>query len=375
MNRRCFSSALRLYTYIHDHHWNGSAVVGPDPGVRWDRVLFRFVKSVLSFIPWKDDRYMLQCQGYWIRDNWLLFDLTSEEQFKDTAIRATETVLSQQHPDGYWSYALPGWRRRIATVEGDYAALGLLASYPRTKDERYLAGALKWKNFLNSEIGYSDYQGSECIHYFAGGGGALVPNNATLTLELLGELYHATGDTSHLEHCQEMTGFLKQVQLESGELPYSVGVESGFGRTHFMCYQYNAFQLLDLIHYYQTTEDNGILDVMKRMAYYLSTGIHRDGHAYYACTKKTPEVIYYSAALGAALLESQRIGLGGYGALSNRAYERVMRFQKQNGGFPYSFRNYGILKDTRSYPRYLSMILFHLLLRADNRGTKVKSRL
>jgi hypothetical protein len=36
--------------------------------------------------------------------------------------------------------------------------------------------------------------------------------------------------------------------------------------------------------------------------------------------------------------------------------------QRQDGGFAfYSRHNYGFLRDTRSYPRYLSMILNHLL--------------
>ncbi|NQT25579.1 hypothetical protein HQ585_09510 [candidate division KSB1 bacterium] len=362
MNKHYLDTTLKLYDFTYNNHWNGSALMGPDPGVRWDRVLFRFIKSMLPFVNWKDDRYMLQCQGYWIRNNWILFDLLKDEKYKEIALKTTETILSQQQAEGYWSYALPGWQARVATVEGDYAALGLLASYKWSKDDKYLSAALKWYDFLNTKIGYGDYQGTQCIHYFAGEGGALVPNNATLTLELFGELFEVTRDDKYLEHCSKMVNFLKMVQLESGELPYSIGVDGGSGRTHFMCYQYNAFQLIDLLHYYQATSDENILDVVKKLAMYISTGIHADGHAHYACFKPYPEVVYYTAALGAALLKASQLDVGNYHSFSEKAYKRVMCYRRSDGGFPYSFYNYGFLRDTRSYPRYLSMILRHLLM-------------
>lgn len=365
MDNKFLDAALKLYQYLLNHHWNGEALMGPDPGVRWDRVLFRFGKSMFPFLKWNDDRYMLQCQGYWIRNNWILHDLLAENRYKEIALQTTQTILSQQFDEGYWSYALPGWQKRIATVEGDYAALGLIASYQRTGRESFLQAVSKWYAFLNDKIGYGAYQDTQCIHYFAGTGGALVPNNATLTLELFGEIFASTNKKAYLEHCSGMVDFIRQVQLATGELPYSIGTEPGFGRTHFMCYQYNAFQFLDLLHYYKATEDEAILPVMEKLAEYLSTGVHEDGHSFYACSKPYPEVVYYTGVMGAALYKASQLGLGDYKALSELAYDRLLGFQRTSGGFPYSYRNYTILRDTRSYPRYLSMILRHILMRLE----------
>ena len=54
----------RLYTYILEQHWNGDAIVGPDPGIRLNARMGRFVKTYLGFIPWSDDLVYLQAQGY-----------------------------------------------------------------------------------------------------------------------------------------------------------------------------------------------------------------------------------------------------------------------------------------------------------------------
>ena len=69
--------------------------------------------------------------------------------------------------------------------------------------------------------------------------------------------------------------------------------------------------------------------------------------------------------LGAALLEAQRLNLGDYAQLSNNCYRRLLNRQLESGGFEYSEKDYGILRDRRSYPRYQAMILSHLLMRAE----------
>jgi len=363
-------TAIDLYEYSRNHFWNGKSLIGPDPGVRWNRVLWRFLKSMLPFVNWNDDRYMLQCQGYWIRNNWTLFHLTGEARFRETAILASGEILKQQHVDGYWTYALPGWKGRIATVEGDYAALGLLATYRETGDPAMLDGAVRWYRFLITHTGFEEYRGTRCIRYFAGHGRDLVPNNATLTLEFFGELAGAAGDPAFLEHADGMIRFLELAQLDSGELPYSFDVPWAKGRTHFMCYQYNAFQFLDLASFYQTYPDATLKNILHRSIGFLRTGLHPDGHCRYACGKDYPEVTYYTAVLAAAFLKSSEIGLRELREESEAAYRRLLQRRRKSGNYVYSTRNYGWLRDTRAYPRYLSMILKHWVMRIESEKKK-----
>jgi hypothetical protein len=359
-------AAKRLADVIEKKHWTGEALIGPDPGVRFNSRIWRFFKSYLCFIPWKDNRYFLQCQGYWIRDMFALYNITQLAHYREIAIRTTETILKQQKPHGYWEYPLPEWRGRIATVDGNYAALGLLATFKETLDERLIAGVKKWVNYLLNEIGFQEYQGTRCINYFAHLYNDMVPNNATLTLELMGELYRVTRDKNDLEQCAGMTAFLRLAQLESGELPYSYEWPEATGRVHFLCYQYNCFQFIDLAAYWENTKDPEILPVLQKLIGYIKTGMASDDHAMYNCFKPYPVVTYYTAVMAAALLRARQIGLGDFSIAENRAYQWVLQNQDSHGGFMYSSKNYGILQDKRSYPRYLSMILRHLLMKAED---------
>ncbi|MBN2104218.1 hypothetical protein JW835_09285 [bacterium] len=358
-------AARQLAEFTIHRHWTGKALIGPDPGVRFNSRIWRFFKSYLQCIDWKDDRYFLQCQGYWIRNMWTLFKLTGEDQYRRIAMAATKTVLRQQKPEGFWEYPLPEWRGRIATVDGNYAALGLLATYHETRNERMLEGVIRWYRYLINEIGFQEYRGTRCINYFAHLHNDMVPNNNTLTLELLGELYHETQKKTVLEHCREMVRFLKMAQLENGELPYAFDWPGARGRTHFLCYQYNCFQFIDLAAYWEFTKDPKINEVIKPLIRYIQTGITADGHAKYNCFKAYPEVTYYTAVIAAALLRARQIGLGDFSDLENHAFQRVLQRQQPGGGFIYSTRNYGFLHDKRSYPRYLAMILRHLLMKAQ----------
>ena len=44
-----------------------------------------------------------------------------------------------------------------------------------------------------------------------------------------------------------------------------------------------------------------------------------------------------------------------------RAYRYVLALQRRDGSFPHSRGDYRLLSDERAYPRYLAMILLHLL--------------
>ncbi len=339
--------AQRLHRYLIDRHWDGRAFVGPDVGVRLNYRVGRFVKSYLRAVPWRDSHYYLQAQAYWALANWLLADET-------VAVQASEEMLARQRQDGSWEYPSPEWAGRVATVEGTWGAIGLLSSFRRTGEERFLAGAAAWNDFLNTSVGYLSVPGGVAANYFARAGVA-VPNVSACVLRFLAEL--AAADVKVDEDRRDgLLSFLRRAQLPSGELPYAEG------RDHFQCFQYNAFQCLDLLDYYDVTGDDSALGVVRGLAAFLKTGIAPDGHVYYDCARGRRAVVYHAAAVGAALSRASQVAGIDVGPQAGAAYRWVISQQRRDGGFPFSRREHGVLRDRRSYPRNQAMILEHLLV-------------
>jgi hypothetical protein len=358
-------SALRLHSYLVRRHWNGEALEGPDVGIRFNSRIGRFVKSYLPFVPWQDRLRYNQAQGYWIAANWLIHDRSGEKDARTLALAAADDLLDRQQPSGYWDYPNPEWKGRIATVEGNFATLGLLQAYERTGEGAYLDGARRWYRFLVEETGFQEVDGRLAVNYFANRPGGMVPNNSTLTVRTLGRLAQVSGDDAFLERCAGMVAFIRHAQRESGELPYAAENPRGQGRDHFLCFQYNAFELLDLVEYHRESGDATVLPIVQGVARFLSGGVTSSGAARYDCSHDGPEIVYYTAAVGAALSEATTLGLGDYRALAKAAYARVLSAQRPNGGMRYYSRgDYHVLSDRRSYPRNLAMILYHLLLEA-----------
>jgi hypothetical protein len=371
---RYLDAAVRLHQYVVAAHWRDGRLVGPDPGIRFNARVGRFIKSYLPMLSWSDQLTYVQAQCYWIMDNWLLHDQTGDDHYRELAIEATQSLVAAQNPEGYWPYPNPEWADRIATVEGCFGALGLLETYSRVAEPALLEGAIAWYRYIDGEIGFRRQasEGMLAVNYFAHstGDGGGVPNNSTLLLWLLARLYESTRDDGYLEYAAPMARWLAHVQVESGELPYKVGKGTSDGQLHFLCHQYNAFEFVDLVHYQRITADESVLPMMEQLAGYLATGITGQGYARYDCENDKTEVVYYTAAVAQALSQATALGFGDYAGLAERAYGRVLKLQRPDGGFPFhSRRNYGFLSDRRSYPRYLSMILHHFLLehRADAR--------
>ncbi len=207
------------------------------------------------------------------------------------------------------------------------------------------------------------------INYFAhrSGDGGGVPNNSTLLLWFLARLYQVTNEPRFLEPCRKMAAWLAHVQLPSGELPYALGKSADKDKTHFLCFQYNAFEFMDLVHYHRITGDQNVWPVIEKLAEYLSSGLTDDGKARFDCLHQTPDVPYYAMAIARALSQATSLGLGNFRRSADRAMGHVLSIQRDDGGLKYHSRqNYGCLSDGRSYPRYLSMILHHLLLECQN---------
>ena len=151
--------------------------------------------------------------------------------------------------------------------------------------------------------------------------------------------------------------------MESGELPYAVHQTSDLQtRPHFQCYQYNAFEFLNLVRYYELTGEPNSRVIAERIAEFLERGVDADGSVFFDCSHGPKRVVYHASAVATALAVSAALGQRRHGDLARSSIEWVLGRQRTDGGYPFSFRDYGILSDRRSYPRYLSMILMHLLI-------------
>lgn len=361
-------SADRLFRYIVDRHWNGEEVLGPDPGIRFNYRFGRFIKSSLGDLGWNDNYRYQQAQGYWIMANAALFNLTGEERHGAMIRACANGVLNCQQNEGCWPYPNPEWRGRIATVEGNWAAIGLLTAFEQTGDQQYLEGALRWRRYLEETIGYTQVGDTLSANYFAHDSRSIrVPNISATTFRLLLELRRFTGDPSQYQReIDGLLGFLEAVQLQSGELPYWVASPGkGEDRIHFQCFQYNAFQCLSLARAYQLAPQPRLANLIRPIAGFVNAGIRSDGSIAYACGSRSRHVVYHAAAGAAALLVSGPLVDDVYRDNAVRALGYVIDRQQADGGFPYSFRDYGMFRDTRSYPRYLAMILVHLLMAAS----------
>jgi len=368
MESKSLISAIRLHNYILKNFWNGYAIVGPDPGLWLESRFFRFIKSYFPSVNWSDDHCFLQAQGYWIKSNWDLFEITGDFNYKKVAIACSKHIIDKQKNDGSWEYPLREWKKYVSTVEGTWGSLGLLETFRQTKELTYLKGALKWYDFLINRIGFQTYKGSLAINYFDTPK-SRVPNNTTLVLSFLAELYGITKDPKFLKFNDKMIKFIQLCQNSNGELRYSVE------REHYLCYQYNAYEFLDLSRYYEIIEDERIRIILKGVAKFLSTGVTEIGSVKYDCFQTFPEVIYYSAAVGAALIRAASMGFKGCEKHIKRVYNFLFERQKSDGSFiscahamPYVRKpiSHGFFTDNRSCPRQLSYILQHLLIMKRN---------
>jgi hypothetical protein len=361
-SNRHLDAAILLHRYLVTNHWTGHTLSGPDSGIRFNYRIGRFIKSALPRVQWSDSYYYLQGQGYWTLGNWCLFDLTGDETYRDIAVRTSASMLATQRGDGAWEYPNIEWSGRVATVEGTWGALGLLETYRRTGAAAVLTGVVEWHRFLTNTIGFQRVDDELAVNYFAHCCGARVPNNSAAVLRFLAELATISGNAAYLRPAAGLLRFLSSAQLPSGEFPYAVeGASDGTRRTHFQCYQYNAFQCLDLTRYFELTKNPDCLRMLAKVLGFLRTGVGWNGRAYYACGNRHRDVTYHAAALGAAFASAARLKLGAYDDLADRAFGYVVGRQRADGGFDFSRGDYHILRDRRSYPRYLAMILFHLL--------------
>jgi hypothetical protein len=359
------AAARRLHTFLLENQWDGSGLVGPDMGIRANYRVGRFLKAYLRFVPWSDSLHYLQGQAYWSIANWHLAEAFDDRTCADVAQRGSERILSAQRLDGGWDYPNPAWSGRSATTEGTWAGIGLLEAYVRTGDSRFVDGARRWHAFVETRVGFQPVSGGVAVNYFADRRGAAIPNCSTLLLHFLGDLAAATGDSGYRARCRGLLAFLAAAQKPSGELPYAVTSPAKEARlNHFQCYQYNAFQCLDLIRYNRGSGDSTAAPLIEGLLRFLQEGVSPNGCARYECGRSYGSVTYHTAALAAAFAAADALGHGSYGDLARRACAQLLARQRRDGSFPHSRQDYRVLADRRSYPRTLAMIHSHLLVLA-----------
>ena len=361
-------AAVRLHGYLSRQHWDGQTLGGQDQGVKWHIRIGRFVDS---YCPWwrKPDRYVFQQgQGYWVLANWLLADLTGNARYEEVALAATQATAALQLDDGSWPYPLPERKHLKATIEGNWGALVLLRGYERTGNQRWAEQALRWHRFLMERIGFLDHHGGRAVNYFDQPRGK-VPNNSVSLLWFLGEYHRVLGSTrsdggnEFLEPVADLLTFLESVQAPSGEFPYELpSPHDQHFRPHYLCYQYNAFACIRLIWFGEYAKERRALKMAERAAGFLAGGMLESGASKANCFRVKPEVVHYADVLALALYEAHRQGWGNYADLVRRGFAWVLRQQGQDGGMVFSRGDYGCLTDRNSYPRYLAMTLYHLLL-------------
>lgn len=360
------AAAIRLHRYLVERHLRGHNLVGPDPGIRLNYRFGRFFKSAVPGLPWNDDMIYLQGQGYWILSNLRLATLhrgTAEHAtFADLAKAAAEGIVELQDHDGGWPYPNPEWKGRVANAEGTWAAIGLLAAYRHGGESRFLEAALKWHEYVLAQVGFQRVNATSAVNYFANRTGPRVPNNTAFYLRFLAELADVTGDSGYLGESRALLAFLEDVIKPTGEFPYTVeGETPGRIRDHFQCYQYNAFMALDLFHFARLTAAEAARDLAMRTIHFLETGQNPSGRVAYSCDEHYRTVTYHSAVVAAAFHVAGELGDPRLAGLSARGYDYVVKQQRADGGLPHSLGDYRILADRRSYPRYLTMICYHLL--------------
>jgi hypothetical protein len=359
--------ALKLHRYMTTHQWVDGKLVGPDSGVRANLRVTRFIRSYLDFVRWNDSYYYLQAQGYWVLANWRLFAATASFACRDIAARCSDSMLSRQNNDGSWTFANPEWRGRIPTAEGAWACIGLLQSYRETGDYRYLDAVLRWHRFLIQKTGFQHFGDQIAVNYFANRSAARVPNNSAFIVRFLAELADVTGDDQYLQPCSGLIRFLANAQTPYGELPYALADNAHHAaRPHYQCYQYNSFQCLDLLRYFELTSDPLTLPILHNLLAWLTTGIDEDGHVRFDCYDRHRRVFYHTTALAAALHTAGSMGIAQYKGQADRCFSYIRSVQCADGRYWFSQGDYRFLSDRRSYPRNLAMMLFHLLTESSS---------
>lgn len=374
---RCLHSAMKNWDFLVDKYYKEGLIQGPDVGVGAYLRGGRFLANTFTPSKVKEKKYAFQqTQAYFIRSSLMLYHITNDEKYKQKAQVVGDQVVRMQCTNGSWHYPLKEWRDKVVVVDCNWAAMGLLDLYLETENKKYLNAALKWINFLISEVGYSEIADDKiCFHYFSPNYlGKLTPNITTLSTALLARMFaiNQTGIYENLIH--KGLNFIQHVMKPNGEIPYTI-LEDKKGLTlrekiyrklmptdHYQCAQYNAFQLMDLCCVYEELNIDRIKDLILKIASFLSTCVANDGRTQIQCGDNSSVIYYHTSAVGAALFKADEVLSLGFSNKGKKAIEFVLKHQNPSGGFPFSQREYKLFSDSFEYPRTNLYTLYHLLL-------------
>ncbi len=355
----------RLHHYLVDQHVRDGALHGPDPGVRFNYRIWRFLKSATRWYPWRDGRSYMQTQGYWVLANWRLAD-AGDSHAESLAMDCCRAIRQAQRADGAWVFPDPEWRNRVTTVEGLWSSFALLETFRRTHDSQWLEPVLKWDQFFKEKIGFQTLRDGLAVNYFARREDSLVPNNSFSAVRYLARLDQATGQNDNQRFIHGMLRFIEESQQATGEFPYELNNPR---MLHFQCFQYHGFLLLDMLDYFEVSQDPRAIPIMDGLAKFLVTGITASGDVMYQCGVAHRHVNYHAAVTMAALWQYVVKCTSSEPKLNESIRQKVPTMlaqltakQREDGSLPHSRGDYRILSDQRSYPRYLAMMLLHFLL-------------
>ncbi|MDC0527071.1 hypothetical protein OAO35_03900, partial [Euryarchaeota archaeon] len=302
-------------------------------------------------------------QGYWIINNWKFFELTSRIEYARKSLETSKKLASKQSVEGCWkiTHGNKKWRGVVSTVDNTFAALGLLETYKVTKSEEFLKSAEAWANYLIQNVGFHKYDYGYSIKYFSGKPSPAVPNNNTLVLWFLAELSNVTRNIEYIRFNERIIDFLEKVQKETGELPYSVESSEVVGKEHYICFQYNAFELIDLLNFYRISPVKKLDRIIIRLSKFLLQAFDEKGASKFDCSHSFPNIFYYTSKVISALLLSKKFGFIDNVPFINNSLNLLLSNQNIDGSFPYSTNEYMFFKDKRFYPKESNFILSALL--------------
>ncbi len=247
--------------------------------------------------------------------------------------------------------------------------MAILETFHRTQYEEFLDGAQSWFAYLRENTPILEVDGTLAVNYFVGKLSARVTNKCVTLLRFLVELRRVCGTQEYVELEAGLMAFVDSVQMKSGELPYAVHQTSDLEtRPHFQCYQYNAFEYLNLVRYHELTGEARSRRIAERIAEFLPQGLDRDGSAFFDCSHGPRRVVYHGVAVATALSVSAARGREPHADLARTSMEWALGRQRSDGAFTYLLRDSGFLADRRCYPRNHSMILMHLLTASQLAG-------
>ena len=214
---------------------------------------------------------------------------TGEARYRDLALESTAATLRLQHARGIWVLSASRAQHLIATVEGDWGAIGLLASYAREPRQEYLAGALRWYDYLVNRIGFQDAPPGKAINYFhrprgkdaeqLGGGG----------VAFSAACGRRQGRSDFSSTCRAMLEFIAATQLPSGELPYIVAGQYESGREPLSLFSVQCFSVLEAGVGRGAASSRRQGAILARARKFLAKGVTPSGASAADCSSERPK--------------------------------------------------------------------------------------